>query len=126
PFRVALIDWQMPGLDGLETARRVPALGLRQPPQLALVTAFGHDDVYAQAREVGMRHVLVKPVTASVLFDTLVDVVSALPSGQAPAPQPQPHGDPSARLAQLRGAHVLLVEDNDINQQVAREMLQQA
>jgi two-component system sensor histidine kinase/response regulator len=73
---------------------------------------------------VGIQNVLVKPVNASVLFDTTMDVLGgrrAQPGGDSaqPAAAAADH-----RLAQLRGARILLVEDNEINQQVAREMLQ--
>ncbi len=123
PYHVALIDWKMPGLNGLETARRIPALQLSAAPELALVTAFGHDEVYTQAHDAGLNHILIKPVTPSVLFDTLADMVS----GQSPTAPPPPSlaSNPATlqALNTLRGTRVLLVEDNEINQQVAREML---
>jgi len=72
---------------------------------------------------VGIQNVLVKPVNASVLFDTTMGVLGGRRSEPAGA-SAQPAPDSDQRLAQLRGARILLVEDNEINQQVAREMLQ--
>jgi two-component system sensor histidine kinase/response regulator len=74
---------------------------------------------------VGIQNVLVKPVNASVLFDTTMDVLGGARRGEpAVLAQPRAQADADTRIAQLRGARILLVEDNEINQQVAREMLQ--
>jgi CheY-like chemotaxis protein len=87
-----------------------------------MVTAYGREEVLKEAESVGIQNVLVKPVNASVLFDTTMDVLGGRRAEPA-AGQGQPaHID--QRIAQLRGARILLVEDNEINQQVAREMLQ--
>ena len=123
PFSLVLLDWQMPEMDGLELARRMGGLGLAELPRLVLVTAFGREDVMRSAQVQGIADVLIKPVGASVLFDTLVqalasDAALALPSAPARA---QVVAAPA-----LHGARVLLVEDNALNQQVAQELLQAA
>jgi CheY-like chemotaxis protein/HPt (histidine-containing phosphotransfer) domain-containing protein len=68
--------------------------------------------------------VLVKPVSASMLFDSTMNVLGASPGEPAESDRPRQPVDP--RLAALAGARILLVEDNDINQQVARELLEDA
>lgn len=123
PFSLVLLDWQMPEMDGLELARRMGGLGLAELPRLVLVTAFGREDVMRSAQVQGIADVLIKPVGASVLFDTLVqalasDAAYGLPSAPARA---QVVAAPA-----LHGARVLLVEDNALNQQVAQELLQAA
>jgi two-component system sensor histidine kinase/response regulator len=122
PYEIIFVDWQMPGLDGIETSRRILALpDLSISPHLVMVTAYGREDVLKQAEENGLENVLVKPVTSSTLFDTVVAVLRA----------PREATDniqiaPSFEIAQTRGTRVLLVEDNEINQEVAIGLLEDA
>ena len=123
-FSIVLLDWQMPGLDGLQTARRLQALPLSPAPHLAIVTAFGREEIVRGAGEAGIEDVLIKPVSPSLLFDTLMR-----PGGQdAPAMRraAAPAGAGLESLRPLRGARLLVVEDNALNQQVASELLQDA
>ncbi|MDP3761558.1 MAG: response regulator [Ramlibacter sp.] len=120
PYDVAYLDWRMPGMDGMETARRIRSLGLASPPMFLMVTAYGREEVLKEAEGAGIENVLVKPVSASILFDTTMGVLGGRRVAQrAPALDIADH-----RLAAVRGARILLVEDNDINQQVARELLE--
>jgi two-component system, sensor histidine kinase and response regulator len=125
PYDIVYLDWRMPGMDGMDTARRIQSLGLETPPILFLVTAYGREEMRKEAHLIGIDDVLVKPVTPSLLFDATMSVlgeVRAMPLKSRP-----PKSDNlQNRLATLRGKRVLLVEDNDINQQVARELLEDA
>jgi two-component system sensor histidine kinase/response regulator len=121
PYEVVFLDWQMPGLDGLETAARIRALGLADPPHLVIVTAFGREELIKGAEEAGIEAVLLKPVTSSLLFDTVMRAMGAFHEEEAEALVPPPARP--AGLPALAGARVLLVEDNEINQQVASELL---
>ncbi|HET7447711.1 MAG TPA: response regulator, partial [Methyloceanibacter sp.] len=114
-------DWQMPKLDGIETSRRTIKLDVPSPPHLVMVTAYGREDVLKQAEESGIESVLVKPVTSSTLFDTTLAVLQTSDSS--------PDIPPSAvflDVTRTRGARVLLVEDNEINQEVAVGQLEDA
>jgi two-component system sensor histidine kinase/response regulator len=124
PYDVVYLDWRMPGMDGMETARRIRSLGLASPPMFLMVTAFGREEVLKEAQGAGIQNVLIKPVSASILFDSTMNVLGGRPSETSPADAPRRAAD--QRLAALRGARVLLVEDNEINQQVARELLEDA
>ena len=123
-FAIVFLDLVMPGLDGIETAHQIKALGLERSPRLIMITAFGREDVLAKADETGFEQVLVKPVTPSLLFDAAISVLSGHDGtddtrvGDADTPLPS--------LAALEGARVLLVEDNITNQEVASELLQEA
>lgn len=121
PYGLLLLDWHMPGMDGIELARRIRGLGLAHIPQMLMVTAHGRDEVMDAARSEGIDNVLVKPVSASVLFDTLMQ-----PLAQAWDVHPLPRSASGAAPAVLRGAVVLLVEDNELNQIVAQELLRDA
>ncbi|HUW73380.1 MAG TPA: response regulator [Methyloceanibacter sp.] len=114
-YEIAFIDWQMPGLDGIETGRRIQAMADgAKPPHLVMVTAYGREEVLKQAEESGFENVLIKPVTSSILFDT---AVVALGGDQGYSEPTQTA--PAFATDLLRGARVLLVEDNEINQEVA-------
>jgi PAS domain S-box-containing protein len=123
-FEIVFLDWQMPGMDGIEAARQIQSLGLSNPPHLVMVTAYGREEVLKEAGDAGIEHVLIKPVNASLLFDTAMRVLGAEVADRRSA------GDaPSLLLedmAMLKGARILLVEDNDLNQEVAGEILTDA
>src|SRR5262249_42164457 len=73
PYDVVFMDWKMPGMNGLEATRRIKAdPGLVHPPAVVMVTAYGRDDVRAEAERLDIAQFLVKPVTRSTLVDTLV------------------------------------------------------
>jgi two-component system sensor histidine kinase/response regulator len=125
PHALLLLDWHMPEMDGVELARRIRAMGISEVPQMLMVTAYAREDVMRAARAQGIETVLIKPVSASVLFDTLVQPIEFLaPHMNAP----RRHDDPAlqAQLNRVRGASVLLVEDNELNQLVAVELLRDA
>ncbi|HYD76554.1 PAS domain-containing hybrid sensor histidine kinase/response regulator [Ramlibacter sp.] len=134
PFQVVYLDWRMPGgMDGLETARRIRELGLELPPTLMMVSAYCREEMLKQAESAGIESVLVKPVHASALFDATVQVLSTRTGrisdqpARARAGQPEQGVDAApALLGAIRGSRVLVVEDNEINQMVAMEMLHQA
>ena len=126
PFQVVFTDWKMPGMDGLEAGRRILQLGLQVPPQLVMVTAYGRDEVVQQAGAAGFVAVLSKPVNPSQLFDAVMralgeqpeqpGLVAVLASQAAAAPD----------LGSIAGARLLLAEDNELNKEVAVELLQDA
>ncbi|WP_332855191.1 response regulator [Duganella sp. S19_KUP01_CR8] len=124
PLAVVLLDWQMPGMSGIETAAAIKALGLQQTPRLMMVTAYGREEVQQQAHAAGIDDVLIKPVNASVLLNTLIRLLGGEVDDSALA-RPAPVSTLAA-LATLRGARVLLAEDNELNQQVASELLADA
>jgi len=129
PFDIVYLDWRMPGMDGIDTAHRIKALGLEASPILMLVSAYGREDMLKKADACGIDTVLVKPVRASTLYDATMDVLAkrrALPAVSRPMDDTPDVPVPPPGLAAIRGARVLLVEDNDINQMVAREILEDA
>jgi CheY-like chemotaxis protein len=123
PYDVVLVDWRMAPLDGIETLRQLGAmLGAGMPPSI-LATAYDDPTLRQQARDVGCEAVLVKPVTASALHDSLVDVLRGTHRGALPA-RPRPGTSEAALRRQSAGRRVLLVEDNPVNQEVAAPLLQ--
>lgn len=78
-YSIVLLDWKMPGMTGLETAQRINELfPSSAAPTIIMVTAYNHNEITQQARNVGIREVLIKPVSPSSLFDVLVRVYDPL------------------------------------------------
>jgi two-component system sensor histidine kinase/response regulator len=125
-FDVVLLDWQMPHMDGIETAQRIQALPLPAQPQMAMVSAFGRDDVRRSALAVGISDTMSKPVTASVLFNTMMNVLGRQNTVTRISTTPERATSAQQALDAKRGARILLVDDNELNQQVGCELLQDA
>src|SRR5262245_39275258 len=120
PYDVVFMDWRMPGMDGLQASRQIKSdTTLRHPPAIVLVTAFGREEIRDEAERLQLDGFLVKPVTRSMLVDTLVSVFAQTGEGAAAAAT-------AMDGARLQGARILLTEDNEINQQIAMELLQGA
>lgn len=120
-FDLVLMDWKMPGLDGLETSQRIHTTLQEQAPRIVLVTAHGRESVLGDVKRLGLNELLLKPVNASVLFDAIMSAFGKTPSRRGRGRAPVQDYDP-----RLAGKRVLLVEDNAINQQVAQELLEAA
>ena len=125
-YELVLMDWKMPVMDGVETVRRMQSLQDMHVPAVIMVTAFGRDEAMSAAQSSGalVNAVLTKPVTASTLLEA---VGEALGKGRIAHSRSESKVQGQQQyLAQLRGARVLLVEDNDLNQELALELLRQA
>ena len=123
PYQLILMDWHMPGMDGLQASRIIKRSDrLRHIPKIAMVTAFGREDVREQAEEIGIDTYLLKPVNPSLLHDALMDMFG-VPVEKASAPSAAIE---ESRFHDARGVRVLLVEDNEMNRQVATELLESA
>jgi CheY-like chemotaxis protein len=121
PYQAIFVDWQMPGLDGWETSRRIrqQAAPAASTPLLVMVTANGREALAQRSSEERalLSGFLVKPVTSSMLFDAVADAHLALAQPELLRRRAPDRGQ---RLAGLR---LLVVEDNANNQQVAQELL---
>jgi two-component system sensor histidine kinase/response regulator len=125
PFELVIMDWKMPGMDGIEASKRIKDHeGLNKIPAIILVTAYGREEIIQQAEGVGLDGFLLKPVNPSMLFDNILQAFGeAVPETSRVV---QRHEQEAEVLEHVRGANVLLVEDNEINQQVAKEILEGA
>ncbi len=118
PYQLLIIDWQLPGLNGTETARQLQQLALSSQPTFLIMTAYGDQLPRDQAEAAGIHRVMAKPVTPSILHDTLCEIL------QPAFRYEQPDSGVTEELARRRGAHILLVEDNPINQEVGQMLLE--
>jgi signal transduction histidine kinase/CheY-like chemotaxis protein len=120
PYDIVFMDWRMPGMDGLQASRHIKSdETLRHQPAIVIVTAFGREEVREEAERMQLDGFLLKPVTRSTIVDTLVNVFG----DPAEAAQASADGEQGRRL---RGVRILLAEDNEINQQIAIELLEGA
>jgi len=124
PYALAFLDWHMAEMDGIDTARNIAALGLEHAPKLVMVTAYGREEVMEKASAAGIEGFLIKPVSPSLIFDTAIELLR----GERDPAATSFHvaREEVAIPAGIRGAHILLVEDNELNQEVAIELLTQA
>lgn len=119
-YDLIVMDWLMPEMDGLEATRIIrQAKALPQPSIILMVTAHDRGDVLNQAKELNLQSFLVKPVSPWALFDAIV----GLPDGVATSLDP-PTNTVAMPENEKISATILLVEDDEINQQVARELLE--
>jgi two-component system sensor histidine kinase/response regulator len=124
PYDIVYVDWQMPMLDGIETSKQIMALENFPTPRLVMVTSYGREEVLKTAEDSGLDSVLVKPVTSSILLDTTLSVLRADDDDHSGIEDEQ--AEAQFDISHLRGARVLLVEDNEINQEVALGQLEDA
>ncbi|MBW2448890.1 MAG: response regulator [Deltaproteobacteria bacterium] len=125
PFELVIMDWKMPGIDGVEASKRIKNhTDLSKIPAIILVTAYGREEIMKRAEDLKLEGFLLKPITPSILFDTIMQAFGETvteASGLAQRKEQE-----AKAWENIQGARVLLVEDNEINQQVAMEILQGA
>jgi signal transduction histidine kinase/CheY-like chemotaxis protein/CHASE3 domain sensor protein len=120
PYDIVFMDWRMPGMDGLQASRHIKSdETLKHRPAIVLVTAFGREEVREEAERLQLDGFLLKPVTKSMIVDTLMNVF-------ADGGEDLRGVDDGAQASRLRGARILVTEDNEINQQIAFELLEGA
>ncbi|WFS62758.1 transporter substrate-binding domain-containing protein [Pseudodesulfovibrio thermohalotolerans] len=125
PYRLVLMDWRMPGMDGIEASRRIKEnRHLKDTPTIIMITAYGREEVMQQADNLGLEGILLKPVSQSVLFNTIMEVFGE--SFQVESRAKRGGGMLAEAREKAGGARVLLAEDNSVNRQVATEILEQA
>ncbi|MGD9189232.1 MAG: response regulator [Desulfobacteraceae bacterium] len=127
PYQLVLVDWKMPGMDGIETARQIRALDRKatgtgnhqsRTPIIILVTAYGHELVKEKTDKAAVDTLLIKPVKASMLFNTIMELL-----GREVAAVPLAKTKRALDLSRLAGRRVLVVEDNELNQDVVAALL---
>ena len=125
PFELVIMDWKMPGMDGIEASERIKTNdGLHKIPAIVLVTAYGREELMQRADEIGLEGFLLKPVSSSMLFDAIMQALGKEIKDVSRAGRKKDKDFEDWKA--IQGARVLLVEDNEINQQVALEILQGA
>ncbi|MGI2258839.1 response regulator [Shewanella sp. GXUN23E] len=120
-FRLVLLDWKMPGMDGLDTAQQLQKLAAA--PQILMVTAHASQEFITRFEALGLAGYISKPVSPSRLLDAIVATVGL--DGSLPVRRIAPPTE-VGKVTALSGKRILVVEDNEMNQEVASEFLEQA
>jgi len=121
PYDVVLLDWIMPGIDGIETARLIKENSeFTEVPAMLMVTANGREEAFRKADKVGLDAFLLKPVYASVMYNTLQEILGLASFAK---PTNKPARQTTDDFSGLEGVRILLVDDNSINREVATEFL---
>jgi len=124
PYELVLMDWKMPEMDGIQASKLIKNdRKISKTPTIIMVTAHGRVEIMEQAEKVGIERFLIKPVNPSTLLDSIMGVF-----GEEVIKHVRAEPDSKENIAALkaiRGANILLVEDNEINQEIANEILEQ-
>ena len=114
PCRAYIIDWRLPDMNGIEVTRRIRSLNDDTP--IIILTAYDWSDIEAEAKAAGVTAFCSKPMFLSDLRDALLTATGHAPKAAEPDVLPEAQAD-------FRGRHVLLVEDNELNREIAVEIL---
>lgn len=115
PYDLILMDWKMPNIDGIEASREILKQNLRKLPQIIMISAYDKDEARRLSQDLSIDKFLEKPVSQSNLLDTIMNVINIDNASVS--------SSSIIKAPNLSDYHVLLVEDNIINQQVAKEFL---
>jgi signal transduction histidine kinase/DNA-binding response OmpR family regulator/HPt (histidine-containing phosphotransfer) domain-containing protein len=127
PYDLVLMDWRMPNMDGVECIRLMQLMELSSPPAVIMMTAeYGREEALTSAHRNSKlsRSVLTKPISPSTFLEAISEALGS--PGQASSPTLEPQARQVDAIRKLRGARLLLVEDNELNQEVATELLRKA
>jgi len=124
PYEIVFVDCNMPGMDGIAAIRQIRRMDLALPPYTALLTAYGCEEALKEAADLGLEYIFIKPVLKSLLHDGITAMMEgAQRKERRIEPERTAH---EIELAGIQGARILLVEDNELNQEVATELLNHA
>ena len=125
PIEVVYLDWRMPEMDGVETAKAIQALTLNKQPHLIMVSAYGNEEITNEIQEAGIKKMMLKPVTASLLFDVTINVLGQVGDIIQETHVHHRGANIAEELSAISGAVILVVEDNELNQEVAMGLLEE-
>ncbi|MBF0473391.1 MAG: response regulator, partial [Nitrospirae bacterium] len=125
PYSLVLMDWKMPEMDGVEVIKTIRSnTKLSSTPSFIMVTAYSRDELLSRLNDTKVEGLLVKPVSPSTLLDSILNVFGKTVVQHSRKHQRQSDYKDAEKL--VKGAYLLLVEDNAVNQELALEILQGA
>lgn len=119
-YDLVLMDWKMQGIDGVEATKKIRANPkILHQPKIIMVTAFGREDIMVKFKETDLDGLLLKPISPSSMMDNIMQAFGVELIDKKELIKP------SVSLQSIKGAHILVVEDNEINREFATEILRQ-
>ena len=113
PFNLIIVDWQMPEMDGVETARQIRAT-TGDESAIIILTAYNWDDILDEAIQAGVDSFIAKPIFTGALLDEFKTVLKKKRSAE----------QSTRKKAELKGRHILLAEDVEVNAQIMENVLE--
>ncbi|MBE1299371.1 MAG: response regulator [Alteromonadaceae bacterium] len=122
PVDLIFLDWHMPNMNGVETAKRIRAMDIQQP-KIIMITGYNESDLQLEIRGLDISCTLTKPITPSALYSSIVKAM-----GEVESELDQEESSEKVELAKakLSGANILLAEDNEMNQELVTDLLEMA
>lgn len=128
-FKIIFMDWQMPEMDGIETIKKIQTLNLKIKPAFIMVTAFDKTEIMGQLQDLPLEDVITKPVTPSTLFNLCNRILHGIETAKSNVTTEKDKLSESElrdKLYSIHESNILLVEDNEINEEVAVALLTEA
>ncbi len=122
PFDLVLMDWKMPGMDGLHASEKIKTSSREKVPAIIMVSAYAREELMKETDRIGLDGYLIKPVSPSLLLDSIISTL-----GGKAVSRPSHHGrqmETFPSVSAIQGARLLVAEDNEVNQAVARGILE--
>ncbi len=113
-FKAYIIDWRLPDMNGIEVTRQIRALNDDTP--IIILTAYDWSDIEVEAKAAGVTAFCSKPMFMSDLRDTLMTAIGQKQAQEDPGALPE-------KATDFKGKHILLAEDNELNREIAVEIL---
>lgn len=124
PFDLILIDYKMPELDGIDTLLMINGLNLKKKPYTVIITSYVHEVNIEELKRIGVENILIKPITNSKVYDLLVNLLAGDKRYENAFNQVKRETNKTQYLSRLESRHILVVEDNEINQEVTVSTLE--
>ena len=115
-YHAYIIDWRLPDMNGIEVTRQIRSLNDDTP--IIILTAYDWSDIEVEAKAAGVTAFCSKPMFMSDLRETLMSALGQKPADAVQRLLPEKNAD-------FKGKHILLVEDNELNREIAQEILQE-
>jgi len=124
PFDLVIMDWKLTGINGVEAWQKISQISGDVLPHVVVVTSYDKNFILESALEAGIEYILNKPLTMSALYNTIIGIFNYEDHTTSIKRSKSESITSTECFCNIRGAKILLVEDNEINQQVAREILE--
>ena len=115
-YHAYIIDWRLPDMNGIEVTRQIRSLHDDTP--IIILTAYDWSDIEVEAKAAGVTAFCAKPMFMSDLRETLMSALGQKPADAVQGLLPEKNAD-------FKGKHILLVEDNELNREIAQEILRE-